>query len=102
MTKKLFRDKAIDAQKSKWIGEVILIRPFSFTVLTICVVIFILMLLSFIFFGSYTKRTSVKGLLIPNTGLIRVYSSEGGTVSEKFVKDGQSVQKGAPFENDAL
>lgn len=97
MTKKLFRDKAIDAQKSKWIGEVILIRPFSFTVLTICVVIFILMLLSFIFFGSYTKRTSVKGLLIPNTGLIRVYSSEGGTVSEKFVKDGQSVQKGAPL-----
>lgn len=94
MTKKLFRDQAIDAQKSKWIGEVVLIRPVSFTVLTIGVVIFTMMLLAFIFFGSYTKRTSVKGLLIPNTGLIRVYSSEGGTVSEKFVKEGQLVQQG--------
>lgn len=97
MSKKLFRDKAIDAQKSKWIGEVVLMRPVSFTVLTIFVVIFTLMLLSFIFFGSYTKRTSVKGLLLPNTGLIRVYSSEGGTVSEKFVKEGQPVKKGDPL-----
>lgn len=94
MIKKLFRDKAIEAQKSKWIGEVILIRPFSFTVLTLGVVIFALMLVCFIFLGSYTKRTSVKGLLIPSTGLIRIYSAEGGTVSEKFVKDGQEVQKG--------
>lgn len=97
MTNKLFRDKAIDAQKSKWIGEVILIRPFSFTVLTIVVAIFTVLLVSFIFFGSYTKRTSVKGLLIPNTGLIRVYSAEGGTVSEKFVKEGQLVGKGTPL-----
>ena len=97
MTNKLFRDKAIDAQKSKWIGEVILIRPFSFTVLTSVVAIFTVLLVSFIFFGSYTKRTSVKGLLIPNTGLIRVYSAEGGTVSEKFVKEGQLVEKGTPL-----
>lgn len=97
MTNKLFRDKAIDAQKSKWIGEVILIRPFSFTVLTIVVAIFTVLLVSFIFFGSYTKRTSVKGLLIPNTGLIRVYSAEGGSVSEKFVKEGQLVEKGTPL-----
>ncbi|WP_179998559.1 HlyD family secretion protein [Acinetobacter sp. YH12239] len=97
MTNKLFRDKAIYAQKSKWIGEVILIRPFSFTVLTIVVAIFTVLLVSFIFFGSYTKRTSVKGLLIPNTGLIRVYSAEGGTVSEKFVKEGQLVEKGTPL-----
>ncbi|EZQ04672.1 HlyD family secretion protein [Acinetobacter sp. Ver3] len=97
MTNKLFRDKAIDAQKSKWIGEVILIRPFSFTVLTIVVATFTVLLVSFIFFGSYTKRTSVKGLLIPNTGLIRVYSAEGGAVSEKFVKEGQLVEKGTPL-----
>lgn len=97
MTKKLFRDKAIDAQKSKWIGEVILVRPFSFAVLTLFVAIFTLMLLAFIFFGSYTKRTTVQGLLIPNTGLIRVYSSEGGTVHRKYVKDGQLVQKGQPL-----
>ena len=97
MKNKLFRDKAIDAQKSKWIGETILIRPFSFTILTLIVAIFSLMLLSFIFFGSYTKRTSVNGLLIPDTGLIRVYSAEGGNISEKFVKEGQLVQKGAPL-----
>lgn len=97
MSKKLFRDQALEAQKSKWIGEVILIRPFSFTILTLFVVIFTLILLAFIFLGSYTKRTTVQGLLMPNTGVIRVYSSEGGTVSRKYVKDGELVKTGQPL-----
>lgn len=59
MSKKLFRDHAVDAQKSKWIGEVILIRPFSFTVLTTCVAIIAIMIILFLFLGTYTKRTSV-------------------------------------------
>lgn len=97
MTKKLFREDAIDAQKSKWIGEVILLRPFSFTVLTIFAAFFAIILLLFLFFGSYTKRSTVSGQLMPNTGLIRVYAKEGGIVTQKFVKEGQAVTKGQPL-----
>lgn len=97
MSKKLFRDHAVDAQKSKWIGEVILIRPFSFTVLTTCFAIIAIMIILFLFFGSYTKKTTVQGQLIPNTGLIRLFTVEGGTVEKILIKDGQHVQKDQPL-----
>ena len=83
MTKKLFRDKAIDAQKSKWIGEVILISPLSFMILTITVIIFTSLILLFIFLGNYTKRTTVQGQLMPDSGLIRVYATDAGTIKKK-------------------
>ena len=94
MTKKLFREKAIDAQKSKWIGEVILMTPVSFMVLTVAVTIFMSLILLFIFLGSYTKRTTVQGQLMPNTGLIRVYAADGGTVKKKYIQEGQQIQQG--------
>ncbi|NHB57702.1 HlyD family secretion protein [Acinetobacter shaoyimingii] len=97
MTKKLFRDDALEAQKSNWIGNVILLRPFSFTVLTGFAAFFAIILLLFLFFGSYTKRSTVMGQLMPNTGLIRVYAKEGGIVTEKFVKEGQTVKKDQPL-----
>ena len=94
MTKKLFRDKAIDAQKSKWIGEVILISPLSFMILTITVIIFTSLILLFIFLGNYTKRTTVQGQLMPDSGLIRVYATDAGTIKKKFIKEGQTVRHG--------
>ncbi|AOA58817.1 HlyD family secretion protein [Acinetobacter larvae] len=97
MSKPLFRKKAVDAQKSKWIGEVILIRPFSFAVLTLCVGVISCAITLFLFFGSYTKRTTVQGQLMPNTGLVRVFTTDGGIVDKKFIEDGQHVNKGDPL-----
>lgn len=97
MNKKLFRDKAVDAQKSKWIGEVILISPFSFTVMTIGVAIFTIIIVLFLFLGSYTKKTTVQGQLMPDTGLIRVYAVDGGTINKKFIQEGQTVKMGDPL-----
>lgn len=97
MSKKLFRDKAVDAQKSKWIGEVILIRPFSFTVLTIFVAIIAVAIILFLTLGNYTKRTTVQGQLMPDTGLIRVFTLEGGIVDQQFIRDGQHVSKDQPL-----
>lgn len=97
MTKKLFREKAIDAQKTKWIGEVILISPFSFTILTGVVVVFTVIIMLFIFFGAYTKKTTVQGQLMPDVGLIRVYAVDGGTINKKFIQEGQIILKEDPL-----
>ncbi|MFC1397969.1 HlyD family secretion protein [Acinetobacter lactucae] len=97
MNRKLFREKAVDAQKSHWMGEVILISPVSFSILIGFVTIFTLFISLFLFFGSYTKKTSVEGQLMPDSGLIRIYVPDGGVVSQKFVHEGQKVRKLDPL-----
>jgi membrane fusion protein len=45
-------------------------------------------------FGSYTKRSTVLGQLIPDVGVLKVYSPQSGIVMEKRVREGQWFKKG--------
>lgn len=94
MSSNLFRKEALDAKQAKWTGTIILSRPFSFTYLTICALCIALVIIAFAICGSYTKRSTVQGQLIPQSGLIQVYTTQSGTVLKKNVYEGQSVKKG--------
>ncbi|NWK52103.1 MULTISPECIES: HlyD family secretion protein [Acinetobacter] len=94
MSSNLFRKEALDAKQAKWTGNIILSRPFSFTFLTICALCIALVIIAFAVWGSYTKRSTVQGQLIPQSGLIQVYTTQSGTVLKKNVYEGQSVKKG--------
>ena len=52
-------------------------------------------LLAFIFMGSYTRRSTVTGQVLPAAGVIRVLTPQVGVVLEKRVSEGQLVHKGA-------
>ena len=43
-------------------------------------------------YGSYTKKTSVQGQLIPNRGLVKVYSIDAGIILKKYVEEGQNIK----------
>ena len=43
---------------------------------------------------SYTKHALIKEQLIPQSGLIQVYTTQSGTILKKNVYEGQSVKKG--------
>ncbi len=90
----LFRKAALDHRKTSWLGEIILIRPLSFTALTACAVLCATVLIAFLFWGSYTKRSTIAGQLTPNTGVIKVYAPQSGVVVEKKVVEGQNIQQG--------
>ncbi|HGI8336924.1 TPA: HlyD family secretion protein [Neisseria meningitidis] len=51
----------------------------------------------FLIFGSYTNKTTVEGQLLPTMGVVRVYSSDIGTITHKFVEDGNFVKAGEPL-----
>ncbi|MDV2944742.1 biotin/lipoyl-binding protein, partial [Acinetobacter baumannii] len=68
--------------------------PFSFTFLTICALCIALVIIAFAIWGSYTKRSTVQGQLIPQSGLIQVYTTQSGTILKKNVYEGQSVKTG--------
>lgn len=93
----LFRKEVFVAQQNKWTGQVILTRPFSFLFLTFCAFLITLCIIIFLIFGSYTNKTTVEGQLLPTMGVVRVYSSDIGTITHKFVEDGNFVKAGEPL-----
>lgn len=90
----LFRAAALGAHKTKWLGEIVLIRPLSYRILTAVAAGMALVVLMFMFFGTYTKRSTVAGQLLPDSGLVKVYVPQVGVVQEKRTYEGQVVKKG--------
>ena len=94
MRKDLFRREALDFNREKSFGDVILTRPLSFSLLTFFAVLFAIAIVVFAFFAEYTRKTHVVGYLAPDKGLIKVYAPQPGTLIEKKVKEGQQVKQG--------
>jgi membrane fusion protein len=90
----LFRQEAQQAQRTSLFGEIILVRPVSFAFLTgaaACMALAVALLFAF---GSYTRRTTVEGVVLPDTGLVKVYAQQPGIVLSKAVAEGQHVTRG--------
>ena len=73
-------------------GEIILIRPISFTFLTLFAIMMASIVCGFLTWGTYTKRSTVIGQLTPDTGLLKIYVPQPGIVLEKHVVEGQAVK----------
>lgn len=92
--KQLYRSDALNARQVKWLGEIVLVRPITFSFLCAVAVALASVILVFLFFGSYTKRAAVAGLLLPDLGLVKVYTPQFGIVEHKNVIEGQAVKRG--------
>ena len=92
--KQLYRNEALHARQVKWLGEIVLVHPITFAFLSASAAAMACLILMFLFFGSYTKRATVAGLLLPDLGLVKVYVPQFGIVERKNVVEGQSVKRG--------
>jgi len=94
VTDELFRKEAINNHRERLWGDVILIQPFSFRVLTALVAVIIFAAIYFLFSNSYVKRESVVGYLVPDKGVAKIYAPTFGNVDEAVIIEGESVQEG--------
>ncbi|WP_159566674.1 HlyD family secretion protein [Budvicia diplopodorum] len=90
----LFRQEAIQAEKQKWLGGVVLSTPLKLTFFTYFVSIIVISVLAFLILFSYTRKQTVTGQLVPDKGVIKIYSPQYGVVIDKKVTEGSRVQKG--------
>jgi membrane fusion protein len=90
----LFRADALNARQIKCLGDIVLVRPLSFLVLTTMAVGMALLIVSFMMLGSYTKRSTVSGQLVPDVGVLKIYAPQAGIVVAKYVREGQWCKKG--------
>lgn len=93
----LFRKESVEAQKIKWLGEVIHIKPFSSSIITLFVLTLIIIFVSFISLFSYTKKSTAGGQIVPEQGINKSYSLGDGIIKKIYVKEGDYVK-----ENDIL
>lgn len=90
----MFRKTVIENQQHRLYGEIALAQPLSlYAVVTIFVISF-LALLTFLLTADYSRKETVKGYLIPNSGVIKVYPTQTGTLENLYVQDGDIVEKG--------
>ena len=94
MRKTLFRSEALQSRQQKLLGEILLVRPLPFTLLTAGLAAIAIIVILFFCFASYTSRVSVSGYLVPDLGVVKVFPQQAGIIIEKKVNEGQMVKQG--------
>jgi len=97
MTKKLFRQEAVDALREKFLGEATIARPLPMWVMTLLAAGAAALMIAVAIWGQYTRRERVEGYLQLDVGAAKVSISDAGRVAELMVREGQEIQQGAPM-----
>jgi len=95
MSNRLFRQEAIDHQRSYWKGKVILLKGTSPFIISLCSLLFLAVLVTMLCFYKYTQRIDVIGEVITLPHPLNVSSTQPGFVSRQFVEVGDKVKKGS-------
>lgn len=91
---RLFREEAMGAMRPAQHGDIVLVPGASSRWVALAGLCLIVALVLFIALGSYTRRSTVNGHLVPSEGLIRVTAAQPGVLVELHARDGQSVRRG--------
>lgn len=94
MSQQLFRKEVLEAKRVSWLGGISLAQPIRLWVLTAAAIIIALAVALFLTFGTYTRRSTVVGQLVPAKGLAAVLAPATGVVSRLNVSEGERVTAG--------
>ncbi len=97
MTKKMFRQEAIDALREKFLGEATIARPLPMWAMTLLAVGAAALMIAVAVWGQYTRRERVEGYLQLDVGAAKISITDAGRVTELMVKEGQEVKAGEPM-----
>jgi membrane fusion protein len=97
MSKQLFRQEAIDAQREKFFGETTDARPLPMWAFTALAAGVAFLVIAVGIWGQYTRRERVEGFLASDIGAARVSFSDAGRIAELMIKEGDAVTKGMPM-----
>src|SRR5882757_8631559 len=89
----LFRKESEHARAAAWLGRVVLIRPMSFTFITVCALAFSIVLGLFFVSGEYTRKARVTVVLAPIEGVSKIIAQQSGIVEAVHVREGDHVEK---------
>lgn len=90
----LFRKEVLTARQNEWLGGISLVQPVRGWILAGFAITAATLVLVFLFFGDYTRRSRVSGQLVPRAGLVTVMAPAVGVIQKMLVDEGESVSQG--------
>lgn len=90
----LFRAEVTAARSKTGLGQVVLIQPLGYRLLSLCILVLTVGAFIFLCNAKYTRRIAASGLLAPELGIIKVQARHDGVVLERRVREGQAVRAG--------
>jgi len=95
----MFRKEVVESQGRKLLGDISLNQPVSIYLIIAIIIISVTSIIIFLLDASYSRKETVKGYLSPNTGLIKQYPNQSGSLDTLFVEEGKLVDKGDILAN---
>ncbi|OUR59892.1 toxin secretion protein [Colwellia sp. 39_35_sub15_T18] len=90
----LFRKEAISHQSERLTGAITLAQPLSIKLTVLILVSVAAAIVTFLFSAEYSRKETVRGFLMPNSGVIKSFANQSGTIEKLWVKEGDKVVKG--------
>lgn len=94
---RLFRTEVIADAQTRAIGTVRLARPWSFTVMTVIATVLLTVFALFCYFGEYTRRARLEGVVAARAGTVTIFAPQSGWVAAVHVRAGQAIAEGQPL-----
>ncbi|UNK63781.1 HlyD family secretion protein [Buttiauxella ferragutiae] len=93
----LFRSEVIDNQNNTGYGKIIIPASFGLSFSATATIGLIILIFTFLYFGQYTRKAPLSGIVMPSTGLIKITPQYSGYVTNLTVSEGQHVTVGSPL-----
>lgn len=90
----IFRQEVIENSKTRLLGEVILTQPLSIRIMVLSLIAIILLVASWLVFGTYARIESAPGILVTDQPSAKIVAPLPGVVTELLVNEGSAVHKG--------
>lgn len=94
MSHDLFRREALEAKRSSHLGGISLAQPLRLWWLAGFAVSAAAIIIGFLIFGEYSRRSRVTGQLVPSLGLSTVVAPTSGVVGQLFPEEGDRIVAG--------
>jgi membrane fusion protein len=93
MTLPLFRKQAVDHQREKLYGDIILTQPVSYYVLSAFLVLITVVAIIFLVEHNYARKEKVSGIIVPQQGMVTVFPPQAGILAKLNVTEGGYVKE---------
>ncbi|MDW1575732.1 HlyD family efflux transporter periplasmic adaptor subunit [Vibrio sp. Vb2880] len=97
MESMLFRDEVVKSKRTRITGNIIIVQPISIYTSSLMIFLIFILVVMFLTHSEYSRKEKVKGYLIPEKGLVKVFSDREGVVDELYVQEAEYVTAGQPL-----